>query len=254
MELWQAAVYGVVEGVTEFLPISSTGHLMLARYFLGIEGTDFVKTFEIAIQFGAILAVIVLYPKRLFLDRGAMLRISVALVPTLILGALTYPVIKTLQGMIVVVPFSLLIGGFVLIWFERFVPDRDRCDISVIPLRTALFIGLLQGISFIPGISRSGTTIVSAMALGLHKKDAVEFSFLLAAPTMLAATVLDLSKQYGTFSEANVTALIVGFVVSFFVALFAIKFLVKFITSHTFMLFGVYRIIVGILLLVMFIP
>jgi undecaprenyl-diphosphatase len=252
MELAHAALYGVVEGITEFLPISSTAHLMLVREFLGIETSNFVKSFEIAIQLGAILAVVVPYHKKFLLDRGAMLRIAAALLPTLVLGALAYPFVKHLQDLVFIVPITLGIGGIVLLVFERFTRARSDREISTMPLRVAAAIGALQAFAFIPGISRSGATIVSAMALGMRKTDAVEFSFLLAAPTMLAATTFDLIKHYATFSSADLLSLSVGFAVSFFVAMATISFLVRFIASHSFAPFGVYRIIIGILLSIVF--
>lgn len=254
MEPTHAALYGIVEGITEFLPISSTGHLMLLRHFLDIAGTDFVKSFEIIIQLGAILAVVVLYPKRFFADREALLRIAAALIPTLILGAAAYPFVKLLQGdnMIVLVPATLVVGGFVLLFFERFVQPQEGRGISNMPIRTAAAIGVFQAISFVPGVSRAGATIVSAMALGMKKEDAIEFSFLLAAPTMLAATSLDLIKHSDTFSNSDLFALGIGFTTSFVVAVAAIRFLVRFIANHSFALFGVYRILIGTLLFVLF--
>lgn len=255
MEPLHAALYGIVEGVTEFLPISSTGHLMLLREFLGIQGTEFVKSFEIAIQLGAILAVIVLYPRRFFVERDAQARILAALLPTLILGALAYPIVKRLQSdeMIFLVPVMLVIGGFVLLFFERFVRPKEGRGISEMPFSTALAIGVLQSISFIPGVSRAGATIVSAMALGMKKEDAVEFSFLLAAPTMLAATSLDLLTHFSEFSSTDALTLLIGFGVSFLVAMAAITFLIRFVTNHSFALFGIYRIVAGLMLFFAFI-
>jgi undecaprenyl-diphosphatase len=252
MELSHAVVYGIVEGITEFLPISSTSHLMLVREFLGIATSDVVKSFEIAIQLGAILAVVALYPKRFFLDRGAMLRVAAALVPTLALGALAYPLVKDLQDLVIIVPITLFIGGVILLSFERFTRERADRNISTMPLPVAAAIGALQALAFIPGVSRSGATIVSGMALGMKKADAVEFSFLLAAPTMLAATTLDLAQHYRAFTQADVLSLLIGFVVSFAVAMVAMTFLVRFIASHSFAPFGMYRIIIGIILFAVF--
>ncbi len=248
MDIFQAALLGIVEGVTEFLPISSTGHLILTSELLGLPETEFLKSFEVVIQLGAILAVTTLYWRRLLFDRAMMQRIIVALIPALGVGYLFYANIRKLLDSELTVVISLFLGGVVLILFERFrtVPEQP-IELDGISYRQALAIGFTQALSVVPGVSRAGATIVGGLFTGLSRKAAVEFSFLLGVPTMVAATTLDVYKNYATFSLENVQSLVVGLLVSFFVALFAIKFLLRFVQSHTFVAFGVYRIVIAIL-------
>lgn len=249
MELWHSIILGVVEGVTEFLPISSTGHLILVSELLGIPHTDFVKSFEIVIQLGAIGAVLALYWK-VFLDVETLKKLLVAFIPTGIIGLLFYPLIKTyLLGESSVVLWALLLGGIALILFERrHTESADAGDgIGEISFKQAFGVGVFQAIAVIPGVSRAAATVVGGLALGLKRKTIVEFSFLLAVPTMLAATVLDLYKSQPLFSTHEITLFAAGFFVSFVVAMFAIKFLLKFIQTHSFTPFGIYRIAVALL-------
>lgn len=265
MNFLDAVVLGIVEGLTEFLPISSTGHLILAGRFLGLPQSEFLKTFEIAIQLGAILSVAVLYFKSLFADWSVMTRIAVAFAPTAVLGALLYKIVKTVfLESNQLIAWSLLIGGIVIILFEwwsskkkgaREAEEQKLTGTSLsqeITLQKSFWIGVLQSLAMIPGVSRSGATIIGGMSLGISRKNIVEFSFLLAFPTMLAATMLDVWKNRAVLTEENLSLLIVGLVVSFLVAWAAIKFFLNFIKRNTFMIFGVYRIAVGILLLVFF--
>lgn len=249
MDFFQAAVLGVVEGVTEFLPISSTGHLILASHILKLSETDFLKSFEIIIQLGAILSVVVLYWRKLLLDREVMMRIAVAFLPAALIGLALYKQIKALLGSEAVVLWSLLLGGIALILFERWHKEGEdaREDIAAMPYKTAFSIGLFQALAMIPGVSRSGATIVGGLLLGLKRATIVEFSFLLAVPTMAAATGLDLIKNAGEFSLGQFDFLAVGFVTSFVVALISIRFLLRFIRTNTFVSFGVYRIVVAVL-------
>lgn len=251
MSPFQALVLGIVEGVTEFLPVSSTGHLVLASRFLGISQTEFVKTFEIAIQLGAIGSVIVLYWKKFLLDPEALKRVCVAFLPTAVIGFTLYKFIKhSLLGNSTVVIWSLFLGGLSLIIFELLHREKEDAvsGISSISYKQAVLIGTFQSIAVIPGVSRSAATIIGGLALGLRRNVIVEFSFLLAVPTMLAATLLDLYKSAGAFTRGQFTLLGIGFVTSFIVAIMAIKFLINFVKGHSFISFGVYRVLAAILL------
>ena len=248
MTLLQSLILGIIEGVTEFLPISSTGHLILASTMLGIAQSEFVKTFEIAIQLGAILAVVALY-WRTFLDVGLLKKIVVAFIPTGIIGLSFYHILKTyLLGNNVVVLASLFIGGVIFILFERWYSRREDVEPESAPItyRQALAIGFFQAIAIIPGVSRSGATIIGGMTLGITRTSIVEFSFLLAVPTMLAATGLDLLKTSVAFTPHEWLALAIGFVVSFIVAIPSIRWLLAYVRNHSFMSFGVYRILLSL--------
>lgn len=244
MEYISAVILGVVEGITEFLPVSSTGHLILASSLLGISQSEFQKTFEIVVQLGAILAVVALY-WRAFLNLEVLKRIAVGFIPTGIIGLALYKVVKTyLIGNEMVVLWALLIGGIGLIAFELWHSEGESAvsDIAAMPYRTAACIGLFQAIAVIPGVSRSAATIVGGLILGLKRRTIVEFSFLLAVPTMLAASGLDLLKHGASFSAHEAGLLAVGFGVCFVVALMSIKWLLGFVRGHSFVPFGIYRI------------
>ena len=249
MDLWQSIVLGIVEGITEFLPISSTGHLILASELLHIPESEFLKTFQVVIQLGAIFAVIALYWRKLFLEWEVMKRIMVALIPALGIGFLFYASIRKLLASDMTVVVALFLGGIIIIAFEYLRKEKEGVieNLSILPYKTAFFIGLFQALSVIPGVSRAGATILGGLALGMKRKAIVEFSFLLAAPTMVAATTLDLMKNGSLFSSADFYSLGIGLLVSFIVAIMAIKFLLRFVESHTFIAFGIYRMIVAAL-------
>lgn len=249
MSFLDAIILGIIEGLTEFLPVSSTGHLILASTLLDLPTTEFLQTFEIAIQLGAILAVIFLYGEKLLFDREIIKRVAVALLPALGAGFLFYHSIQQWLGSEMVVVWSLLIGGVLIIIFEWFHRGRegDFEELARLPLKTAFFIGLFQALAVVPGVSRAGATIIGGLLLGLRRRAIVEFSFLLAVPTMLAATVLQVTKNAETLSAENFGLLATGFIASFVVATGAIKFLLRFIGTHTFLPFGVYRIIIALL-------
>ena len=253
MSFLEAVIFGIVEGITEFLPISSTGHLIITGELLSLPQTDFLKSFEIAIQFGAILSVVVLYWRSFLLDFETLKRVIVAFVPTALIGFLLYGLIKNvLLDSVHVVLWALLVGGVAIIFFERW--HKEDCDgnsdIKSLPYKKAAIIGLFQAIAVIPGVSRAAATILGGLWLGLKRKTIVEFSFLLAVPTMLAATIFDLLQSAPAFSAQELQSLAIGFVSSFVVAIFAIKFLLRFIIRHDFKAFGWYRIILaGIFLL-----
>ncbi len=248
MTLLQSIILGIVEGITEFLPISSTGHLILASRLLGLSQTDFQKSFEIAIQLGAIGSVIMLYWRQ-FLEPAVLGRLIAAFIPTGLIGFALYHVVKTyLFGSDTVVLWALGLGGVALIVFELLHKERDDAvaDVTSIPYSKAVLIGLFQSLSIVPGVSRAGATIVGGLILGLSRTTIVEFSFLLAVPTMLAATAYDLLKNASSFEAQQLGVLAAGFIASFFVALLSIKFLLAFVRTHTFIPFGIYRIAVAL--------
>lgn len=248
MNFFHAIILGIIEGVTEFLPISSTGHLILASKILRLASTDFLKSFEIGIQLGAILAVVVIYWRSFFVKFEILKKVIVAFLPTAALGLIFYKVIKQfLLGSEQVVLWALFLGGVFLIIFEIFYREKQGAveEIEKISWREAFTIGLFQSVAMIPGVSRAAATIIGGLILGLKRKTIVEFSFLLAVPTMAAATGLDLISSGGRFSPDEFGLLAVGFIFSFITALCAIKFFLKFIKNHSFIIFGVYRIILA---------
>lgn len=241
---------GIVEGVTEFLPISSTGHMVLAGHVLGITEDDFVKSFEIIIQLGAILAVVLLYWKKILLNSKIFLRLCMAFVPTAVIGLVFYKMVKTyLLGNVLVVLWSLLLGGIFLIAFEwkRKGKTATTHELEHISYKQAFIIGIFQSIAIIPGVSRSAATIVGGLFLGISREVIVEFSFMLAIPTMIAATGLDLIKSGHSFSGNQYELLSIGFVTAFISAVFAIKFLLNYVKKHTFTSFGIYRICLALI-------
>lgn len=246
MDFIQAAILSIVEGITEFLPVSSTGHLILTADLLKIPQTDFVKSFEIIIQLGAILAIVFLYAKTFFTNRTIWLRILIAFLPTALIGLTLYKLIKNfLIGNTLVTLAALFIGGIILIILELQNKKPTLDKIEKITLKQAFLIGVCQSISVIPGVSRAAATVAGGLLVGSNRKTAVEFSFLLAVPTMLAATGLDLVKSNFAFSQKEYLLLSVGLIGSFVVAIAAVKFLLKFIQTHTFIPFGIYRIILA---------
>jgi undecaprenyl-diphosphatase len=255
MDILHSLIFGIIEGVTEFLPISSTAHMVLAANVMRISQTEFVKSFEIVIQFGAILSVIFLYWQRFLVDLESLKRIMAAFVPTAILGFLLYKIIKTyLIANEAVIIWSLILGGLILIIFELFHREKGSAidDIAKIPYEKCVAIGLFQSLAMIPGVSRSAATIIGGLALNLKRRTIVEFSFLLAVPTMLAASVLDLFKSGSAFSVSQFGALAAGFIVSFIVAVISIRFLLSFIKKHTFIPFGIYRIVIALIYIALF--
>lgn len=248
MNIFDAIILGTLEGLTEFLPISSTGHLILASHILGLQQTDAHKTFEISIQLGSILAVLFLFAQKLLASKSLWLKIAVAFLPTAVFGFLFYKTIKSLFG-IETVSIMLIIGGIVLLVIEYFRRDYDESkNISIddLSIKQALTIGLFQSISMVPGTSRSGATMIGGLFCGLSRKDAAQFSFLLAIPTMFVATGYDLFKNRATMIVDDYSLLAIGFVTAFVVAYLTVKAVMNFLTTHTFVLFGIYRIIVGL--------
>ncbi|NTW13730.1 MAG: undecaprenyl-diphosphate phosphatase [Candidatus Moranbacteria bacterium] len=250
MSILHSIILGIVEGLTEFLPVSSTGHLILVSDVLGVTQTDFVKSFEIVIQLGAILAVVVLYWRRFLTDWETLKRLAVAFLPTAFVGLVLYRFIKKLFESPMTIVVTLFLGGLVILFFEWWLKSRES-DISElatdeISYKQALLIGVAQSTSVIPGVSRSGATIIGGLALGLSRTAITEFSFLLAVPTMAAATGYDFLKSAGSFSSADLPALAIGFFVSFVVALFAVKSFIRFVKTNSFNVFGMYRIVAAL--------
>lgn len=271
LSLFQTIVIAIVEGLTEFLPVSSTGHMIITQHILGVESTDFVKAFTFIIQFGAILSVVCLYwknffhlnhtpipenctPVKRFLHKYDFYwKLLVAFIPAAVLGLLFSDMIDAMLESVTVVAVMLIAGGIFMLFCDKIFGNGS--EKTVLTEKRAFFIGLFQCISMIPGVSRSMATIVGGMAQKLTRKKAAEFSFFLAVPTMFAATVYKMAKLFmdgGTeIISTNLTTLIVGNVVAFIVALLAIKFFISFVTKYGFVAFGWYRIIVGSIILIM---
>ncbi len=250
MNYIQAIIFGIVEGLTEFLPISSTGHLILTSSLLKLTQTEFMKSFEIAIQLGAILSVVVLYWRSFILDMDKLKKVITAFIPTALVGLLFYKIIKKyLLDSQAIVLWALFIGGIIIILLELFLKRRDdQKEAQAINYRQAFLIGLFQSLAIVPGVSRAAATIMGGLLLGISRRAIVEFSFLLAVPTMAAAVALDLIKTAPSFSGSEFVFLSIGFVVSFLTAMAAVKFLLSFIKKNNFIPFGIYRIILALAL------
>jgi len=249
MSFWQAIIIAIVEGITEFLPVSSTGHMIITSSLMGIQSDEFVKMFTVAIQFGAILSVVVLYREKFFKSFDFYFKLFAAFLPAAVIGFLLNDYIDALLENVWVVAITLLLGGIVLLFVDKWF-HTDHADVAV-TYDKAFKIGFFQVISMIPGVSRSAATIIGGLQQGLNRKQAAEFSFFLAVPTMFAATVYKLykyQKEYG-FDGDHVTVLLIGNVVAFIVAMIAIKAFISFLTKHGFKMFGYYRIILGVVLL-----
>lgn len=251
MTIIQAVIIALVEGLTEFLPVSSTGHMILVSALMKIHEEQFVKTFEIVIQIGAILAIVILYAKRFLRGLTIYMKLAVAFLPTGIIGLLAYKTIKAYLFNPYIVAYSLIIGGIILVVIDKSVVSRKSkyLDLEKISYKNAFFIGLAQCVSMIPGVSRAAATIIGGVFNGLDKKQATEFSFLLAVPTMLAATGYDLIKTEVIFTRDEIIMVVIGLVIAFLSALLAVKIFLKIITYSGFKYFGYYRIVIGILFL-----
>jgi len=246
MTILQSVILGIVEGATEFLPISSTGHLILVSQLIGVVQNEFSQTFEISIQLGAVCAIVALYA-RSFFDVALLKKLAVAFIPTGIIGLVSYPILKTyLLGNNAVVLASLCIGGIALIFFERRfgkLSENTAPTVATVSYRQAALIGLFQAVAIIPGVSRSGATVVGGMLLGIARPTIVEFSFLLAVPTILVATGFSLIASGMSFAGHDWLALGIGFFISFAVAIAAVRWLLEYIRRHSFAGFGIYRIL-----------
>lgn len=259
MNLFDILILGIVEGITEFLPISSTAHLDFTRLFLNIFPTDFFKSFEITIQLGAILAVVILYFKKIFSSFIYLRNITIAFIPTGIIGFLLYSIIKKyLINNTFLAALMLILGGIIILIFERRNLKSDnskteKTEIKDLSIKELLILGLAQALAVVPGVSRSGAVIIAGRSIYLSKTLITEFSFLLAIPTMFAATIYDLLKSGFTFSSTEWNNLLIGFLISFIVALGVVKWLLHYIRNHSFEIFGWYRIIFGLIILLIII-
>lgn len=257
MNLLQAIVLAIVEGLTEFLPVSSTGHMIIASTAMGIASDPFVKVFTVAIQFGAILSVLVLYWKRFFQSLNFYVKIFVAFLPAVFFGLFFKKTIDALLENIVVVGVALVLGGVVFLFLDGLFARRGQLetDMAHVSLPKALKIGLFQVIAMVPGVSRSAATIIGGLTQGLSPKTAAEFSFFLAVPTMFAATCKSLWDHVqdggAAFTQHEILLLVVGNVVGFIVAMIAIKGFIHFLTKNGFRIFGYYRIAVGLIVLIL---
>ena len=254
MPTWQVVLLGFLEGLTEFIPVSSTGHLLLAGHFLGFDSPG--KTFEVLIQLGAILAILSVYCAKLLKmlvdlpsdprTRRFVLSILLAFLPAAVVGALAHDFIKTvLFESPVLVCVTLIIGGVILLYVDRLKLQPIYSDVMDYPPSLAFKIGLCQCLAMIPGVSRSGATIVGSLLMGTDKRSAAEFSFFLAMPTMAGAFAYDLYKNWSVLEPGTVTSIVIGFIAAFFVAVVVVRFLLDYVSHYGFGLFAWWRIIVG---------
>lgn len=250
MDYLDAAIIAIVEGITEFMPVSSTGHMIIFEKLLGLEPSPLLYIYKITIQFGAILSVICLYWKRFFQSVDFYLKLFAAFIPAAVLGYILSDVIDKMLDSVWIVAITMILGGIVLIFIDSWLKD-DHADNQEITYPRAFRIGLFQVISMIPGVSRSAATIIGGMCQKLNRSQAAEFSFFLAVPTMFAASVWELHKYYISIDSSTLSLLIVGNAAAFIVAVLAMKSFVSFLTRHGFKLFGYYRIIVGGIILFM---
>jgi len=248
MSWLEALILAIVEGLTEFLPVSSTGHMIIASALMGINEDAFVKVFEVNIQFGAILSVVALYWRRFLQSFDFYLRLLVAFIPAAVIGLLLNDVIDELLGSVTVVAVMLLVGGVFLLFVDNIFKDGREGEVTY---RNGFIIGIFQCLAMVPGVSRSAASIIGGMALKYDRKTAAEFSFFLAVPTMFAASAYKLLKGYNDITADDIGILVFGNVVAFIVAMAAIKFFISFLTKYGFKMFGWYRIIVGSAILVL---
>lgn len=254
MENWQAIVLAIIEGLTEFLPVSSTGHMIIGSAFMGIAENEYVKMFTVAIQFGAILSVLVLYWKRFLQSFDFYVKLFIAFIPAAVFGLLLNDYIDALLESPLTVGINLILGGIVLLFVDKYFAKNEEVQgKQEISYLKALIIGFFQVIAMMPGVSRSAATIIGGLSQKLNRKNAAEFSFFLAVPTMLAATgykMLKYQLDFG-FKTTDLGILALGNIVAFIVALIAIKGFISFLTKYGFKMFGYYRIIVGVILIVL---
>jgi undecaprenyl-diphosphatase len=270
MSIWQAIILAIVEGLTEFLPVSSTGHMVIASSLMGISSFEFTKMFTVSIQFGAILSVVVLYWKRFINSVDFYKKLMVAVIPALAIGFVLKDYVYAMLERVEIVACSLLFGGILLIYIDRMFKDREN-PVTTPSYKNAFVIGLFQCIAMVPGISRSASSIIGGLTQHMTRKSAAEFSFFMAVPTMLAATVYSVIKDllhleisdvltlnipkirtgFNSITPQEWEVLLIGNVVAFLVAMVAIRFFVEFLTKYGFKLFGYYRIVVGLVLLLL---
>ena len=258
MTTFQAIILAIVEGLTEYLPISSTGHLIITSSLMGIGDQQFTKDFTIIVQFGAILSVLALYWRRFITSFDLYLKLSVAFLPAAVIGFIVKSKIDALLDDVTVVAISLILGGIVLLFVDKWFAKQEaelaregKGAIESITIKQALIIGFSQCVAFIPGVSRSGASIVGGLGVKLTRQAAAEFSFLLAVPTLTAATCYKMLKLYKTIEPSQISILVIGNIASFVVGLIAIKGFIGFLTRRGFFLFGVYRIVAGVVILIL---
>ena len=254
MQTIDAIILAIIEGLTEFLPVSSTGHMIIASSVMGIVHDDFTKFFTVSIQFGAILSVLILYWRRFIQTPMFYLKLIVAFLPAALLGFLLNDFIDKLLENVVSVAFFLLAGGIVLLFVDRWFISNENQGSNEISILKALKIGIFQCLAMLPGVSRSAATIIGGLSQKLNRRTAAEFSFFLAVPTMFAATVFKMYKfmeEGAGFQADQAHLLLVGNVVAFFVGVLAIRFFIEFLTQRGFKLFGYYRIVLGIIILIL---
>lgn len=259
MTIIQAVILGLVEGISEFLPISSTAHLIITTKILRIVSSEFLSSFLISIQLGAILSVAVLYAKTIWQKPELILKIAAAFIPTAIIGLTLYKFIKNfLLESLLTISLALLFGGIIIILLEKYFKikhkikpknEESKLELEDISYRKAVYIGLFQSLAVVPGVSRSAATIMGGLSLGISRKSIVEFSFLLALPTMAAATALDLYKSPPLLDRSIISVWIIGIIISFATAIIGIRFFLKYIKNNDFQIFGWYRIIIGLIIL-----
>ena len=257
---FKAMIMGLIEGITEFIPVSSTAHLLIASYLINFNSIK-NQLFEIVIQFGAILAITIVYRHKIFdiiknnrsnsTNKKFLLNIIIAFLPAILFGALFHKFIKLYFFNPLVIALSMLIGGFTILIVEKFYQKNisQNKEMKEINIKSSLLIGLFQCLAMIPGVSRSGATIIGAMFLGVSRAKATEFSFFLAIPTIFSASIFDLYKNYQDLTLENIELIIFGSVIAFLSSLIVIKWLISFVAKNNFLIFATYRIIIGALIL-----
>ncbi len=253
MTIWQAIILAIIEGITEFLPVSSTGHMIIVAALMHINEQPFTKLFEVHIQFGAILAVVVLYRQKFFsiTNFSFFLKLLVAFIPAAVFGFLLNDWIDALLENVVVVAINLVVGGIILLFVDKWFANKTQDSTNDMTYLQALSIGFFQCIAMLPGVSRSAATMIGGQWQGFTRKAAAEFSFFLAVPTMFAASAYKLLKTYNQIQPGDIQLLAIGNLVAFVVALLAIRFFINYLTQYGFKIFGYYRIMVGLLILLL---
>jgi undecaprenyl-diphosphatase len=251
MALWHAIILAIVEGLTEYLPISSTGHLIVTSSLLGINESSFVKDYTVMVQFGAILSVVVLYWQRFLQGKDIYIKLFIAFLPAAVIGLAVKNKIDALLGNVVVVAVAFIIGGVILVFIDRWLErGKHLSGLAHVDSKKALTVGLFQCAAFVPGVSRSAATIVGGLFMKLDRKTAAEFSFLLAVPTLTAATCLKLVKILPTIEKSQITILLIGNLVSFAIGIITVRAFIGYLSRHGFKAFGIYRIALGAFILI----
>ncbi len=255
MNFFQAILLAIIEGITEFLPVSSTGHMIIGSSLMGIAPSEFTKIFIVAIQFGTILSVLVLYWKRFIQSIDFYLKLLVAFIPAAIMGKLFGDLVDSLLENVLVVGIMLMLGGIVFLFVDKWFENSKSKESDSVNFKKAFIIGIYQCIALIPGVSRSAATIIGGLSQKLNRESAAEFSFFLAVPTMFAATAYKILKYYqagNSFTSEEINLLLVGNLIGFLVAIIAIKTFISILQKHGFKAFGYYRIILGLLIIVLY--